>query len=403
MRFTVTGSINTTGSATTDANGQATFCYTGPTAPGADAITAYADTDNDNVQDAGEPTGAAAKTWVAGAPATLTLAPAAANNPVTTQHCVTATVRDAFTNPTPGITVRFGVAGAVMTSGSATTNASGQATFCYTGPQLVGADAITAYADTDNDNTQDAGEPTGAAAKTWVAGAPATLVLTPATDSNPVDAQHCVTATVKDAFGNPTPGVAVRFKVTGSVTTTGSATTNASGQATFCYTGPALPGSDAITAYADTNNNNVQDTGEPSGAATKAWVLPVTTPLCQITITKGGRITADNGDKATFGGNAKSSATGATQGQEEYQDHGPVQPLNVKAISVLAIVCQGSTQASIYGQAKINGSGSFFYRINVKDLAEPGVGIDTYWILLQTGYNSGEHILQGGNIQIRRQ
>jgi len=70
---------------------------------------------------------------------------------------------------------------------------------------------------------------------------------------------------------------------------------------------------------------------------------------------------------------------------------------------VLAIVCQGSTQASIYGQAKINGSGSFFYRINVKDLAEPGVGIDTYWILLQTGYNSGEHILQGGNIQIRRQ
>jgi len=191
--------------------------------------------------------------------------------------------------------------------------------------------------------------------------------------------------------------------VTGVVTTGGSATTNASGQATFCYTGPPLPGADAITAYADTNNNNVQNPGEPTGAAAKTWILPVTTPLCTINIDKGGRITADNGDKATFGGNAKASATGATQGQEEYQDQGPVQPMNVKAISVLAIVCTGTTQASIYGQAKINGSGSFFYRINVKDLGEPGVGRDTYWILLQTGYNSGDHILQGGNIQIRRQ
>ena len=39
-----------------------------------------------------------------------------------------------------------------------------------------------------------------------------------------------------------------------------------------------------------------------AGAATKAWVLPVTTPLCTINIDNGGRITADNGDKATFGG-----------------------------------------------------------------------------------------------------
>jgi hypothetical protein len=403
VRFTVTGSVNTTGSATTDANGAAPFCYTGPTSPGGDAITAYADTDNNNTQDTGEPSGAAAKTWVAGAPATLTLAPLAASNPVNTQHCVTATVKDAFTNPDPGITVRFSVTGAVTTSGSATTNASGQASFCYTGPQLVGADVITAYADTNNNNTQNPGEPGGAAAKTWVGGAPATLVLTPVTASNTVGTQHCVIATVKDAFGNPTPGITVRFGVSGSDTTSGSATTNASGQATFCYNGPLLPGADTITAYADTNNNNTQNAGEPSGAAAKTWILPVTTPLCSINIDNGGQMTADNGDKATFGGNAKSSATGATQGQEDYQDHGPVQPLKVKAINVLAIVCQGSTQASIYGQATINGSGSFFYRINVKDLGEPGVGRDTYWILLQNGYNSGEHTLAAGNIQIRRQ
>jgi len=37
----------------------------------------------------------------------------------------------------------------------------------------------------------------------------------------------------------------------------------------------------------------------------------------------------------------------------------------------------------------------------VKDLGESG-GQDTYWMLLQNGYNSGEHTLQGGNVQIRR-
>ena len=232
---------------------------------------------------------------------------------------------------------------------------------------------------------------------------PATLTLTPATATNPVNTQHCVTATVEDVSGNPTPNVTVRFKVTGSVTTSGSATTNANGQATFCYTGPALPGADAITAYADTNANNTQDAGEPTGAATKTWVLPGTTPLCAITITNGGQITADNGDKATFGGNAKADATGKTSGQEEYQDKGLAQKMNMHSINVLAIVCQGTTQASIYGQATINGSGSFFYRINVQDLGEPGVGKDTYGILLQNGYNSGEHKLEGGNIQIRRQ
>jgi hypothetical protein len=312
-------------------------------------------------------------------------------------------VRDVAGQPVPGVTVRFTVTGAVNTSGACTTAANGQCTFTYQGPQLVGADTITAYADANNNTVQDAGEPTGAATKTWVAGAPATLVLTPATDSNPVDTQHCVTATVTDAFGNPTPGVTVRFTVTGSVSASGSATTNASGQATFCYDGPSLPGADAITAYADTDNDNVQDAGEPSGAATKTWVLPVTTPLCRINIDEAGRITADNGDRATFGGNAQSSATGATRGQQQYRDHGPVQRMNVHSINVLAIVCESTTRASIYGQATIDGSGSFFYRINVQDLGEPGVGTDTYWILLANGYNSGEHTLEGGNIRIRLQ
>ena len=42
-RFTVTGSTNTSGSATTDRNGEAAFCYDGPPLPGGDVIRAYAD------------------------------------------------------------------------------------------------------------------------------------------------------------------------------------------------------------------------------------------------------------------------------------------------------------------------------------------------------------------------
>src|SRR2546427_4526559 len=92
---------------------------------------------------------------------------------------------------------------------------------------------------------------------------PATLTLAPKTATNPVGTQHCVTATVKDQSGNPVPGITVVFSVTGSVNTGGSKTTDANGQPTFSYTGPALPGEDAIKAFADTNNNGTPDSGEP--------------------------------------------------------------------------------------------------------------------------------------------
>src|SRR5207249_9225401 len=55
-------------------------------------------------------------------------------------------------------------------------------------------------------------------------------------------------------------------------------TTNGSGQATFCYTGPQIPGADTITAYADMNNNAVQDPSEPTGTATKTWMGGASSP-----------------------------------------------------------------------------------------------------------------------------
>lgn len=219
---------------------------------------------------------------------------------------------------------------------------------------------------------------------------PATLDLQPATATNVVDDEHCVTATVEDEFGNATPGITVNFSVTPPTFRTpssGSAITNASGVAQFCYTS-ALPGDDVITATASGGTN-------PSDTAAKTWILPGNNAACKVTY--GGRITAANGDKATFGGNAKGSRPA---GQEEFQDHGPAVVINVHSINVLAVTCSADgTDASIFGKATINGSGSFDYRIDVQDLGEPGT-TDTYRIRLSNGYDSGEQVLSGGNVQV---
>jgi Bacterial Ig-like domain (group 1) len=322
----------------------------------------------------------------------LTLAPPSDENLRGQSHTVTATLTDDSGAPVAGATIQFEVTGANTTSGPGVTNASGQATFTYVGANL-GDDTITACYNADS-SPDGSCEAVASATKRWVIGPPASLVLTPPTATNVVDAQHCVTATVRDAASNPTPGITVRFSVTGSVTTSGSQVTNASGQATFCYTGPALPGADVITAYADTNTNNTQDAGEPSGTAAKTWVIPTSTAGCKVTY--GGRITAGNGDKATLGGNAQAPA----KGQEEYQDHGAAAAMNVHSINVQAVTCSADgTSASIFGQATIDGAGTYDYRIDLKDLGEPGSS-DTYRIRLSNGYDSGEQTLEGGNVQI---
>jgi hypothetical protein len=212
-----------------------------------------------------------------------------------------------------------------------------------------------------------------------------------------VDSQHCVTATVTDQASNPTPDITVRFSVTGSVTTSGMGTTDANGQATFCYTGPGLPGADVITAYADTNgdNANAAPPAEPEDTANKTWILPASTAGCKVT--NGGWIVTTAGDRANFGGNA--NGTGPS-GNENYQDKGPAMDIHVKSINVLAVRCStDGTAASIFGKATIDGAGSFDYRIDVQDLGEPGRD-DHYRMRLSTGYDSGDRLLSGGNIQI---
>ena len=75
-----------------------------------------------------------------------------------------------------------------------------------------------------------------------------TVTLGPGAATNRVDSKQCVTATAQDQAGGRVPGVTVRFDVTGAVTATGLATTDARGQAEFCYPGALRPGPVAVRA-----------------------------------------------------------------------------------------------------------------------------------------------------------
>lgn len=415
VRFAVTGVNTKAGSKTTDDDGQATFCYTGGTQAGVDAITAYADSDNDSTRDTGEPANGATKTWLPLDPAILTLTPKTDENVVNTQHCVQAHVTDIFLNPNPDVLVRFTVTGTVTKSDTDRTDDGGIAEFCYTSIK-AGLDTIVAHADTNENGVRDGIEPTDSATKLWQPGDPATLVLSPKADENEVGTEHCVQAEVKDAFGNPTPDEVVRFDVEGAseqdtdpADEDGSDTTDESGHATHCYTGPDLPGADKIHAYADNDEDNVEDSDEPArDDAVKTWVLPPSTPGCEVTIHNGGWIYTLTGSKGTFGGNARIEADGTiTRGEETYQDHSALTPLTVKSTEVLAIVCDPDrTRADIYGLGTVNGlTPPVPYRIRVRDLGEPGStpGPDTYQIIT-AAYASGpeDNPLQGGNVQIHR-
>ena len=250
----------------TDASGHASVTYTSAVAGVDTWVASFVD-----VLGNMHTSNPATKTWTLPPAANLTLSPKTATNTVGTQHCVIALVTDASGKPLPNVTVTFSATGANAAAGVAVTDNTGQAKFCYTGTKS-GTDTITATAAGGTN-------PSDTASKTWTAAAPATLVLTPKTATNTVGTSHTVTATVRDAFGNPVPGAIVTFTVTGANSAGGSAVTNASGQATFTYTGTNF-GTDAITASA---SPTVKDT------AAKIWILAALDHFkCYSVQTRGG-------------------------------------------------------------------------------------------------------------------
>jgi uncharacterized repeat protein (TIGR01451 family) len=117
----------------------------------------------------------------------------------------------------------------------------------------------------------------------------ASMDLTPATATNPVNTSHTVTATLVDGEGAAISGATIGFTVAGVNPTTGTGTTNGAGVATFTYTGTNA-GDDQISAC-----YNADSTGpcEAQASATKTWtgVVPVTHALT-VNITGSGSVTS---------------------------------------------------------------------------------------------------------------
>ena len=105
---------------------------------------------------------------VPGTAAAVMVEPLVGATSVSSTHCVRATATDVSGNGTPGVEVSFAVTGLNRTSGVKTTNANAQAEFCYSSAPLAGSDVITAYLDTDRDQTFDVGEPSEVAQVTWI-------------------------------------------------------------------------------------------------------------------------------------------------------------------------------------------------------------------------------------------
>ena len=453
VRFSVSGAVTTDGECTTDATGQCAFTYDGPSTAGTDTIAGFADTNRDGVRDAGEPDGSATKSWVDddvesdrdadGIGDSVDNCVSVANSDQTNTDgdakgdaCDPDDDNDSVTDENDAFPLDASewsdtdadgtgnnadedddndgvndVADAFPLDPSETTDTDGDGT----GNNADGdddndgvPDATDAFPlnplesrDSDGDGTGDNadpdddndGIPDSIDAFPFDPARGLLMALTPPTDTNAVGTQHCVTALVTGALGSSVPGITVRFTVTGSIESSGSIVTDASGRAVFCYMGPTLPGADAIVAHADFDGDGAVDAPEPTSTATKSWLLP-TAGAGQVT--GGGQAAAaPEVESIAFGFNAMSSE-GRLTGHCNVVDR--TASVHIKCIDVNSIVRSGNS-AMIFGNATLNGADTT-YRIDVQDIGDPGTGVDSFTIVTASGYSAGG-VLKGGNVQVR--
>ena len=291
-----------------------------------------------------------------------------------------------FANPACD-TSGFGEGEELLADRFVTTDAAGAATVTFNfGSGHVG-DVITATATDPAGDTSEFSNCTEAAP--LASGSVTTL--SPPNAVNPVGTTHTVAATVVGGSPEqPLTGIPVRYTVTGSVNTAGECTTGATGQCAFTYQGPDEPGADLIEAYADANDNGVQDPTEISGSATKEWVAGSVTSG---QATGGGQIVWVTG-KVVFGFSV--SNNGGLKGNCHVIDVSS--KLHIKCASIDTLVL-GATHATFTGQATVDGVETTF-QIDVDDFGDPGAGQDTFKIQTGSGYTA-EGVLTAGNIQVR--
>jgi CSLREA domain-containing protein len=220
-------------------------------------------------------------------------------------------------------------------------------------------------------------------------GPPATLVLEPEVDSNPVGSQHCVTATVWDASGNPVPTLSVRFGVTGAHTLSGQGTTDAAGVAAFCYTGTQA-GVDTIRAFADPDGDAMEDAGEPADTAGKTW-----------TAVARGKVVGKGSFQSNVGGanvEVDASPAGGTFRVQAGTRHSFV------ATTIAGFTRVGNS-ASFRGSGRWNGVAGYTYEVSFVDNGFPGRN-DTIDVVVRNAAGAvvftsgGPKTLKTGNVTV---
>lgn len=156
------------------------------------------------------------------------------------------------------------------------------------------------------------------------------LSLTPASATNPTGTPHTVTATLTDTEGTAIAGQEIAFTVAGVNPGTGSGTTNASGQATFTYTGTNA-GQDQINACTAIEESC---DGAASASATKDW-NPGVTITCPATQTCEATTTSSSGQTSasvTAGPGATITASFSTLAQANYTACGGIEPRDASGV-----------------------------------------------------------------------
>jgi hypothetical protein len=211
----------------------------------------------------------------------------------------------------------------------------------------------------------------------------------------PGDATVC-TATVTDtsSSGQSTPTGTVSFTNSGEGRFLGSpCTLSGSGGSASClvfFTAFARGGRIVAASYGGDATHSAS-----SGFTGVSVTVPGSTEGC--VVFGHGRITAANGDKASF---RMLVAASPPRGAEFYRDNGPANAFQLVSSTVDALSCSpDATQASVFGTATANGAGSVQYRIDVQ-LTAWEWGKDTYRIRLSNGYDSGVQQIRHGDLDI---
>lgn len=227
---------------------------------------------------------------------------------------------------------------------------------------------------------------------------PATITLAAAQPLSPQGQPVALTATVRDAAGNPLPNVAVAWSSAGA---------GAVGNAEAYTAGDGVAGANALSDAPGEQTVTVT-AGALSATATVTW-LGLTTPCLTCLLTTpnsvgeaagGGWFAPPSGGKRHFGVSAEYNAGAALPGGSVSFRDGTV---TVSATVVDSFRIDGA-KATLTGPATVNGGTGYRYTVTVTDNGEPG-RTDVFEIRLSKPLDplysyTASGTLGGGNIQV---